>query len=54
MILFFKLNNTDLNDLIHNQFREKMQAEHINYVAESLFFANCCNYVAFFSNLLFG
>jgi hypothetical protein len=26
------------NDLIHIQFREKMQVEHINYVAESFNF----------------
>jgi hypothetical protein len=29
------LNNADLNDLIHNQFRKKKQAVHINYAAES-------------------
>jgi len=38
IILIFKLYNLDFNDLIHNQFTEKHQAVHSNYVAESLNF----------------
>jgi len=36
--LIFKLNNADLNDLIHIQFREKKETVHSNYVAKTFNF----------------